>query len=132
VAGQFGFSQEQIDIVVRRQLGLPAAQQGADSQETDDGSLMGLGSLAERRMGRTETVEALGPIAKIIGIAILLFSATGVFAQLQLALFWRDMQGREDWQQLLRITTVSVSSPARSRCRKPTKRRLPVALAYTA
>ncbi|REK18814.1 MAG: YihY/virulence factor BrkB family protein [Planctomycetota bacterium] len=86
-ANWFGVSDERIQEVVSRQIGMPipAQQSDSESEGSADGSQqqgMGLGMVADRTSS-VEPIEALGPLSKIIGAAILIFSATGVFAQLQ-------------------------------------------------
>ena len=73
VAGQFGVSEQTIDRVIKDQLGMPL---------TDEQTQYA----AEGEIGGGAIVERLGPLGKVIGIAILVFSATGVFGQLQFAL----------------------------------------------
>lgn len=73
VAGQFGVSEATIDRVIKDQLGMPLTDE--QTQQAAEGGVGG-GAMVER----------LGPLGKVIGIAILVFSATGVFAQLQFAL----------------------------------------------
>jgi membrane protein len=73
IAGQFGVSEATIDRVIKDQLGMPLTDE--QTQQAAEGGIGG-GAIVER----------LGPLGKVIGIAILVFSATGVFAQLQFAL----------------------------------------------
>ena len=56
---------------------------GAGTQQSGDG---GLGNVASRAQSEESPLSGLGPISKAIGIIVLIFSATGVFAQLQHAL----------------------------------------------
>ena len=95
IAGSLGLPHERIDDVVRRQIGLPLASgdnKWADSAvPRDDPSYEGAGSasleqMAQRGSSRLSPIESLGVISKVIGGLILLFSASGVFAQLQTAL----------------------------------------------
>jgi membrane protein len=72
IAGQFGVSHETVDRVMKEQLGMPTAQ----AQPDETASAATEGGIA----------SSLGPLGKIIGALILVFSATGVFAQLQFAL----------------------------------------------
>lgn len=95
IAGLFGASQEQIQRVVSQQLGVPMAQSqdgtqpqsevasGSGEQATGPGSL---GELAGREEVQSDFAAELGPLSKVIGVLILIFSATGVFSQLQFAL----------------------------------------------
>jgi membrane protein len=79
IAGYFGVSPERIQKVVQNQWGLDtsAAQQdsGNGGQESSD----------EEGEAR-QMSNALGIVGRIVGGAVLLFSATGLFAQLQYAL----------------------------------------------
>ncbi|WP_164101047.1 YihY/virulence factor BrkB family protein [Candidatus Laterigemmans baculatus] len=105
IAGLFGASQDQIQQVVSSQLGVPIAEQQAGGAEGDSASSSGgdtgeaasdseglttgpgsLGELAGREGAQSDFAAGLGPLSKVIGIAILIFSATGVFSQLQFAL----------------------------------------------
>lgn len=104
VAGWFGVSDDTINDVVRRQVGLPvpgqeassqkgdSAPAGAQTNESDEGAAGAAGlaqsaeQIAEQRSGRASPIAQLGPLSKVVGILILVFSATGVFAQLQRAL----------------------------------------------
>lgn len=56
---------------------------GTGTQQSGDG---GLGSVASRAQSQESPLSGLGPVSKVIGIIVLIFSATGVFAQLQHAL----------------------------------------------
>lgn len=73
VAGRFGVSEETIDRIMKDQLGMPLTD-----EQTQQAAEAGVGSGA--------IVQRLGPLGQVVGIAILVFSATGVFAQLQFAL----------------------------------------------
>lgn len=89
LAGMFGVSDEKIDEVVRGQIGLPTAaetssQGGDDAGEEASG--VSMGTLADRSRSGTDVSERLGPLSKLIGVLLLLLSATAVFAQLQHAL----------------------------------------------
>lgn len=69
IAAQFGVPQETVDRVLKEQLGMPQATVSA-----------------EQSGGESGIIQSLGPAGKAIGALILVFSATGVFAQLQFAL----------------------------------------------
>lgn len=101
IAEALNVSPETIDKVVREQAGIPVAQQGSGDQTPSDGATdaddpeqatqsqggaTDLGSLASRTEGTPSVLQSLGPVSKVIGIVVLLFSATGVFAQFQAAL----------------------------------------------
>ena len=121
VAGWFGFSQSQIDSVVRRQIGLPPTSElaedagqvmpAADTGEIDTG-FGDLSRLVERRRQQTDSVQALGPVSRLVGLGILLFSATGVLAQLQLGLnrAWKVAPDPEQggWQNFLMKRVLSL------------------------
>lgn len=96
VAGWLGVSRQKIDEVVKNQLGLPMEAAGAQSgggspqqaqsgsQETGSGSASELTGVAERTS--TSQLGGVGTISRIVGALLLVFSATGLFAQLQFAL----------------------------------------------
>ncbi|WP_166830694.1 YihY/virulence factor BrkB family protein [Thalassoroseus pseudoceratinae] len=99
-----GIPAERIDEIVKEQLGIPtdslvaAGSQSQDSQESSDGESEESSSQKKSKdgdqlLGLDKTQAAmdgpfasLGAFSRIIGIGILLFSATGVMAQLQFAL----------------------------------------------
>jgi membrane protein len=80
IASAAGVSQEQIERVVSNQVGIPTSGMTGESEQAG-----GLGAVAGQAQQNTE-VSALGPFSRLAGIALLIFSATGVFAQLQFAL----------------------------------------------
>jgi membrane protein len=71
LAGQFGVPHDTVDRVLKDQLGMPVAQEPADNAPPP---------------GEEGVMASLGIVGKIIGVLLLVFSATGVFAQLQFAL----------------------------------------------
>lgn len=73
VARQFGIEEETIDRTLRDQLGMPFP---AGESITPNESSLQSGAMVER----------LGAIGKAAGVAVLVFSATSVFGQLQAAL----------------------------------------------
>jgi membrane protein len=84
-ANAFGVSRERMARIVNSQIGIPmSAASGGSSgeEESQEGSLESVAGAAESGA----KVSALGPFARIAGIVLLVFSATGVFAQLQYAL----------------------------------------------
>jgi len=96
IAGTFNVSEERINEVVSRQIGVPipqasgsdepAGSDGAKTRESakdDSGSMQ---AVAQRKSSASTPLKQLGPLSKVIGALILVFSATGVFAQLQHAL----------------------------------------------
>ncbi len=95
LAGLFGVSHERVAEVMKEQVGIPADAVSGDASggETADAegsdpqaSGAGLTQVADRAKGQSTGPAALGPLARIIGIVLLVFSATGVFVQLQTAL----------------------------------------------
>lgn len=80
IAGMAGVSQDTINRLVSDQIGVPMPAEGEEGA--------GLQSVAGREQERSAegAVSGLGPVSKVIGVLILIFSATGVFAQLQFAL----------------------------------------------
>lgn len=91
-AEAFNVSPEKINEIVRERAGIPVGEQvsgtqGSGEENSEENSGAGkLGSLAERTDGTPGLLESLGPLSKVIGVIVLLFSATGVFAQFQAAL----------------------------------------------
>jgi membrane protein len=84
VAHAAGVSQEQIERVVSDQIGIPMSAESAEGgQEEQQGAT--LSSVAGDASKKSE-VSALGPFSRIAGVVLLIFSATGVFGQLQFAL----------------------------------------------
>jgi membrane protein len=73
IAGYFGVEPEEIQRLVKEQLGVETLDEQAMKQQQ-----------ADQQSGGQE--GGLGMIWRIAGIAILVFSATGLFAQLQYAL----------------------------------------------
>jgi membrane protein len=94
IASLFGVSHATMSQVVAKQVGMPVQVQqqaglSAGSTPAESGSQThdaGLGAVVERQSSEADPVKALGPLSKVIGIGILIFSATGVLAQLQRAL----------------------------------------------
>ncbi len=99
-ATSIGIPAERIDEIVKDQLGIPADKLVAAGSENKDSSessendkTASEDAASERLIGLDKTQAAiegpfasLGVFSKVIGIGILLFSATGVMAQLQFAL----------------------------------------------
>eukprot|EP00913_Durusdinium_trenchii_P035269 g32999.t1 len=73
VAGWFGVSDQKIDTMIRDQIGIPIENVERQPSESDTDQ-------------ESEAVAAMGWVTKVIGILILVFSATGLFAQFQQAL----------------------------------------------
>ena len=112
IAGLFGVSDQKIQEVVSRQVGVPIPEQSQSSgkQSTNSASDKkneakagdessgqtieggakkepgGAAAIAERTKSGAQPMKALGPLSKVIGVLILIFSATGLFTQLQNAL----------------------------------------------
>jgi membrane protein len=87
-AGSVGISDDRISDEVREQIGMPVPE----PSETPDS---GKGATSQRKRSTwrlmaerqgSMTAAGLGPISKVVGVAILFFSATGVFVQLQQSL----------------------------------------------
>ncbi len=85
VANAMGVSREQIDRIVSNQIGIPMQQEQAAPESESSQAGTSLESVAGAASEKTE-VSALGPFSRIAGIALLIFSATGVFGHLQYAL----------------------------------------------
>ena len=95
-AGWLGVSPKKIDQVVKDQLGLPMETAGvqtdagsgqpaaAGPEESGNGSTSELTGVADR--ASASQLGGVGMASRIIGAALLIFSATGLFAQLQFAL----------------------------------------------
>jgi membrane protein len=87
VANYAGVSPERIDAVVKNQLGMPstvvgsAAATGSNGAKDNSSALQALAGRA-----RPGDVGGIGPLGRMLGILLLVFTATGLFAQLQLAL----------------------------------------------
>lgn len=92
VASAIGFTPDQVNALMKKQVGLPvqrelyAANQGdsaqaGNSQEGDQAA-----NQKEAQQSGASLQRSLGPIVKTLGVIVLLFTATGVFAQFQYAL----------------------------------------------
>jgi membrane protein len=97
IASSLGFSQQQVNRVIHQELGFPTTDRAAGTQKEnpDDGLIAGLGAAeSDSSAGKDATepdqasfaVGNLGIISKVIGICVLMFSATGIFCQLQFTL----------------------------------------------
>ena len=85
IAGWAGVEHSKIDRMVKKQLGIPITQvQTQGSQASPSGGKKS--SQAKGGAGGMSNVIGLGWVSRAIGIAILVFSATGLFAQFQFAL----------------------------------------------
>jgi membrane protein len=83
IAGYFGVSPDRIQNVVQNQWGISSK---AEQDSTQQGENDGAGESNEEDAASTPRTGTLGTLERIVGGAILLFSATGLFAQLQYAL----------------------------------------------
>lgn len=102
IAGLFGVSNETVQEVVSRQVGVPFPEQSesgekppaapadkprTDANNDDNGTANSEegGAIATAVQTRTDAqpIQALGLLSKVIGVLILILSATGLFAQLQ-------------------------------------------------
>jgi membrane protein len=85
--GYAGVSQQRIDDSIKERLGLPSAasaiadQSGGNNQA---GGEDGLSTLAKRT--QSDRVKNIGTVGGLIGIGVLIFTATGLFGELQIAL----------------------------------------------
>jgi len=98
VASAFGVSEDTINSVVKRQLGIPVTEAVGHSPSGESGEENEKNDTQSSRETPSEDQESssaqastpgfgnLGLLSRLIGIGILIFSATGVFAQLQFAL----------------------------------------------
>jgi membrane protein len=83
IAGHFGVPPEKIQKMVQNQWGVGAASAQSGDGAGQDGDA--LGSAFAKAKERPKAGQ-FGIVSRIVGGAILLFSATGLFAQLQYAL----------------------------------------------
>lgn len=97
IASSLGFSQQQVNRVIHQELGFPTTDPvaGPQKENPDDGLIAGLSaresdaSVAKDAAGADQSAFAignLGVISKVTGICVLMFSATGIFGQLQFTL----------------------------------------------
>lgn len=87
LAGYAGVSAGRIEMAVKSQLGVPAiAVEGAAPASSNEGggSSSGLQTIADR--AKPGNAAGIGVFGRVLGLALLIFTATGLFAQLQLAL----------------------------------------------
>jgi membrane protein len=105
VASYLGVSRERIDRIVENQVGLPAAAVAADRQAANDSP-----AAAEESDAATSS-GALGWATRIVGVVLLLFAATGLFAQLQHALnrAW-DVEPDSKHGGILRLALKRIAS----------------------
>jgi len=83
IAGYFGVDPKRIQTAVQNQWGVAASGDNAESSKGDDKTA----SRDKNSIGEEEPKPGqFSTLSKIVGGAILLFSATGLFAQLQYAL----------------------------------------------
>lgn len=85
LAGLAGVSQETINRVVKDQVGLPLTPAEQRFEDNDEQGLSINEVAAADKVMTTPLETTLGPVSKIIGICILVFSASNTFAQLQIA-----------------------------------------------
>ena len=85
VAGWFGVEHETVDRIARQQLGMPTTEMPGQEQADEAG-----GEAASKEesdeSGAISSLAGLNWISRVVGLGILVFSATGLFAQLQHAL----------------------------------------------
>jgi membrane protein len=85
LATRLGVSEEQLNRVVKQQLGMPDASAAASGEDEADGAArpeQGLRAVAQQSTPSRD----VGVVGRVFGIALLLFTATGLFSQLQLSL----------------------------------------------
>ncbi|MAT14455.1 MAG: ribonuclease BN [Planctomyces sp.] len=83
VAGRFGVDDQQIDTIVKEQLGIPITEfEGAD---LSDASLVGeeSGNDSDQSSGN---IAGLSYVSRAFGLGVLFFSVTGLFSQFQYSL----------------------------------------------
>ncbi len=88
IADSFGVSRERMNQIVENQVGIPLATANeTEGESADEASSRGasLESVVSDAQSKAE-IGALGPFSRIAGVIVLIFSATGVFGQLQFAL----------------------------------------------
>lgn len=85
IATRLGVSENQIERVAMQQLGLPVSTSAVMSDNAEDGSPTerDQGNIAPQNSSPGKGFDIAG---RVFGIAILLFTATGLFSQLQLSL----------------------------------------------
>jgi membrane protein len=76
-----GFTEQQVTHVLQQELGLPLSTETSDADE-DAATSSGTTALNTTPLGLGD----LGPLSQVLGILLLLISASGVFGQLQYAL----------------------------------------------
>jgi membrane protein len=82
-----GFSEQQVNRVIQRQLGIPLSEATpGESADSDDQASEHDSLSPEENNGFPLNLGKLGFLSRILGLGILVFSATGVFAQLQYSL----------------------------------------------
>jgi len=80
IANVFGVPQTTMERIVSEQAGLPIPL-------SDDESEVSLASVADHEgEAKANPLEVMGPVSKILGVALLFFSASGVFGHLQRAM----------------------------------------------
>lgn len=86
VTTSLGFSEEQVSTLIKQELGLPVSDHGQNpqsQQHSDDSKSESTSSGSDPGpLG----LGQLGTVSKIVGALVLLFSAAGVFGQLQFSL----------------------------------------------
>ena len=87
LAGLWNASEHTMDQLLKKQLGIPLAGTfvGQGDQQGEEGASP-LQSVAERAGNEPGVMQQLGPLSRVLGVLLLVFTATGVFAQLQYAL----------------------------------------------
>ena len=86
LAGYAGVPREDVEEVVRQQLGMPVQEAGLDIGSQMEQAKFSSGDSEQKAQSTSLLGGGLSLATKIFGICLLIFSATGVFAQLQYAL----------------------------------------------
>lgn len=87
ITSALGFTRAEVDRVIHKEMGFPATapddtESSRDSQTTANGNAPDTGDSPSDPL----SIGDLGIISKIAGIAVLMFSATAIFGQLQFTL----------------------------------------------
>lgn len=85
LAGLAGVSQQTINRIVKDQVGLPLTPTEEQQEEKEQQGLSINEVAAADKVLTTPLETTIGPVSKMIGVCILIFSASNTFAQLQIA-----------------------------------------------
>jgi membrane protein len=115
-----GVSQDRINSAALEHLGIPSAAEPTEGSQAEDGdeessASIQLGSVAERT--NSPQFGGIGPVGRVLGVVVLIFASTGLFAQLQFGLnrAWNvkppsDQSGikRYLWKRLLSLGMILI------------------------